>query len=58
VNYQFDWFIERIFLGPAYDEFLQIIIQILLVKRGRIDRVEELVQVLKVHLDGIFASRR
>jgi len=55
---QSDWLIEWIFRSPTHDEFLQVVIQVFLMEWRRIDGVEELVEVAKVYLDGIFASRR
>ena len=46
-------YFERIFACPAYDEFLRIMIEVLLVKRRRIHRVKELLDVLQLQFDGI-----
>jgi hypothetical protein len=44
---------NRIFLGPTDDEFFRIVIQILFVKWGWIQRVEELTDFLQVDFDAV-----
>jgi hypothetical protein len=39
---------QRIFLRPAYDEFLKVVVEVFLVKRRRIDRVKELFELLQL----------
>src|SRR5512133_3061795 len=49
---------QRIFLRPAYDEFLQVVVEVFLVKRRRIDRVKELFELLQLDFDRVFAGSR
>jgi hypothetical protein len=53
---QSDWLIEWIFHSPTHDEFLKVVVEILFVKRRRVDRVEELFEVPDADLDSILAS--
>ena len=42
-----------VFLGPANDELLRFAVQVSLVKRGGIHRVEDLLKSLDLHLDEL-----
>jgi hypothetical protein len=53
VDDQSDRLLQRVFRRPAHDEFFQIVIQVFLVKQGRVHRVKKLLQVLQIDLDGV-----
>jgi hypothetical protein len=53
---QSDWLTNLISRSPTHDEFLQVVVEILFVKRRRVDRVEELVEVSEADFDSLLAS--
>src|SRR6516165_1368537 len=50
--------VERDFLSPADDIFLGIVIEIAVVKRRRIKRIEQLLQLAKLDLNCCYRARR
>ncbi len=42
INTQFEWSVRGEFLGPAYDEFFCVVVQILRNERRRVHRIEKL----------------
>jgi len=48
--------VEWTFRSPTHDEFLKVVVEILFVKRRRVDRVEELFEVPDADPDSILAS--
>ena len=52
---QSDWLTNLIFRSPTHDEFLQVVVEILFVKRRRVDRDEELFEVPEADFNGILA---
>jgi hypothetical protein len=50
-----EWLVKDAPAGK-WDEFLQVVIEILFVKRRRVDRVEELLEVSGADFDSILAS--
>src|SRR5262249_12450044 len=49
--------VTRKLFGPAHDELLGVVIQILLVKGRRVQRVEDLVELRDVEFDDLIARR-
>ena len=53
VDAQFERSFRREFLGPAHDEFLRVVVEILFNERRRIHRIEQLVQVMRFEAYGV-----
>src|ERR1019366_931512 len=53
VNAQFERSVRGEFLGPAYDEFFRVVVEILFNERRRVHRIEELVHVAQFQTYGV-----
>jgi len=53
VDTQFDRSVRRKFLGPAYDELLRVVVEILFNERRRVHRIEELVRIAQFQAYGV-----